>query len=73
VNKKQSLMLWGILYIIIIFILTGIFGVLFHDAIPSEGPVVFKFVYAGLLNIWDTVLALIIGGYLVHIYHKKGK
>lgn len=64
---------WAVLYTILIFVITGAIGVLLHDVVPREGPAVYKFFYAGLVNFWDTILALIVGGYLVHLYYLNRK
>ena len=72
-NKKQEMIFWAILYTILIFVITGILGVIFHSVVPEEGPDVYKFIYAGLMNFWDTILALLVGGYLVHPYHTNRK
>ena len=72
-NRKQQMIFWAVLYTILIFIITGMMGVLFHGIVPVSGPDLYKFVYDGLINFWDTVLALCVGGYLVHVYHVKRK
>jgi len=72
-NNKQEIVFWAILYTITIFIISGVMGIFLHGVVPSDGPDFFKFVYAGLLNFWDTIPALCVGGYLVHVYHIKRK
>ena len=52
---------WAVIYSIFIFIITGMMGVIFHDVVP-DGPDFYKFIYAALMNFWDTILALIVGG-----------
>ena len=69
---QKQLLFWGAIYTIIIFIVSGFLGIIFHGMIPTEGPDVYRFLYAGLLNFWDTFLALIVGGLLVY-YHVKKK
>lgn len=55
----------------LIFVISGIIATFTHDIVPS-GPDIWVFLYGGLLNIWDTVLAMFLGGYLIRsYYHKK--
>ena len=70
-KPKTEMILWAVLYIILIFVITGIMGIWFHGVVPSEGPAIWKFLYAGLINFWDTILGLVVGGFLVYSFIKK--
>ena len=72
-EAKKHLIFWGSIYTVIIFIVSGFIGILTYNWIPEGGPDVYKFLYGGMINFWDTFLALVVGGFLVFKFVKRKK
>lgn len=60
----------AIVFIIIVFVVGGIWDVLLHDLWAYDHPI-YKFIYGGLLSSWDAIIGLFLGAYLGWTYYKK--
>lgn len=60
----------GIIFLITVFIISGTINTLFYKDI-NQGDPLSGFLYGGVLSIWDSIIALILGAYLGWKYTNK--